>query len=135
MKPEIIHCDKLPWNYGADFMRPSETECRSQFKRYSGCCCRGCELFKLIPSPWCVGIHGTWKSNNNEEFEDNEFEIFVARKNNTHAFTSWGWSNSDIDSPFAKVMFLDGKIASKKTYNAILKLAIEIATNLNEKHD
>ena len=132
MKPEIIYCDTLPWNYGSDFVRPAKMECRSQLKRYSGCCCRGCELFKFLLSPWCVGIHGSWAEE--EDSEGNEFEIFVARKNNVHAFNSWGWDNNDINSSDAKIMILDGEINSKKTYNFLIKQAVEMATKLNKKN-
>lgn len=90
----------------------NKCEASPDFKGYTGCYCKYCQWFRNQPSKWKAGWH----------IAKDDCEIFVARKNNRHAFASWGWDGAD------KLIVGSGKIPK-----LILPLVKEQAKGLADK--
>ena len=123
-------------------IRPKNMLCQADIKNFSGCMCSGCEKWSKT-GPWIVGVHGHPKEdlifktkNFIKEYGPYNFseilrEIFVARKNNKHAFKSWGWAGLK----YGKLMILDGTCLNYKIWNHLYKKAQQIAKLFNETNN
>jgi hypothetical protein len=102
------------------YMEYDVNKCQgSIFKGYTGCCCSYCAEFAAIKNKWLLCLK-PWNSGH--------YEIAIARKNNRHAFTSWGWYGVN------KIHISDASShhhADKQVYQQLVRLAEELACQKN----